>query len=44
MASQAADVRSETKTLRIQELQLRYINAKMKQSLAIRTAKVRYEH
>ena len=35
------DARAETKVLRIQELQLRFINAKMKQSLAVRTNKVR---
>lgn len=33
--------RAETKVLRIQELQLRYINARMKNSLAVRTSKVR---
>ena len=32
--------RTETKVLRIQELQLRYINARMKNSLAVRTSKV----
>ena len=39
-SSQQQDPRTETKTLRIQELQLRFINTRMRQSLALRTGKV----
>ena len=38
--SSQQDPRAETKTLRIQELQLRFINTRMRQSLALRTGKV----